>query len=907
MSMAISRLLWAFRSASYLNISTFPMAAIADLLKKELLQLGNDFNAKQKRLASYVPMIQAVLTGAGKTPLSEQQKIWLTDLKDTNLRGQLQGRRFLLVLDDCWEENWHNWEKLQHPLLNGAVGSKIIVTARSSAVARVLGPSKFYQLRSLPDEDCWLLFRQYAQAYPLNCRLIKEQVIRKCKGIPFIAASLGHKVRLEEDRRKWASILQGEDWSSNSNDFKRALQLSYEQLDSHLKPCFAYSSIVSQKFQFEEEWLIQLWMAQGLIQPNPNSNEPMEDTGRSYFSTLVEQSFFQRAHITGEQHSYCLSWMMHDLALGVSAEECHTMEGSCTLPEQVRHLTVVFRKEIATNLFEKIPRSESLHTLIIMGGSSDFSMNIPDDLGVRFARLRALDFSNFGISDLPESIGKLKHLRCLQLRGTKIKCLPESICSLYNLQTLGLRDCYELSGLPGKISNISKLRHIDLAMTCNPCQYVCSLRCMPKGIGSLTDLQTLSRFVISQRRTDKTDISELANLNNLHGQLIISNLHLVKDSEEALQARLASKQFLKKLELSWGDKVRQTEQILERLNPSSSIEELTISGYSGITCPSWLWSPDYRNLVTMRLYDFKNCNVVPPLGQLPKLENLHLKGWSGLTSMNCSNFCGRSTDAFQSLKKLHFEKLDNFQIWGGSERCAFPALLELVLENCSNLEKLTHYLPSLTKITVEGSLKFDGLWNFPSLKYVNVIASGEWIWKSWGSLSSPISITLCALPTVEFPLGLGWTHPSLQCLEISHCESLKYIPKDWPPRNLNHLSVKHCSQLRELPSGIRRLQALEDIEIIDCPGLTRLPDMDGLTSLLRLEISDCGSILCLPRLPSSVQFLSINKCPQLSSSCKNEHSEDHWKINRIFSVWIDGDQVFSSADEPRFVIPAKLQ
>lgn len=741
----------------------------------------------------------------------------------------------------------------------------------------------------------------------LFCRLIKEEVIRKCKGVPFIAASLGHKVHLEDDRSKWASILHGENWNSNSDDFDKALQLSYEQLDSHLRPCFVYSSIVPQKFQFEEEWLIQLWMAQGFIQPKPNSHEAMEDIGGSIFRTLVGRSFFQRAHITGEQHSYSLSWMMHNLALRVSAEECYIMEGSCNLPEKIRHLTVVFNNEIATDLFEKISRSKSLHTLIIMGGSADYSLNIPDDFEVRFARLRALDFSNFGISDLPESIGKLKHLRCLQLRATKIRWLPESICYLYNLQTLGLRDCYDLTALPDKLSNLSKLRHIDLAMTHNPSQNVCNLMCMPEGIGSLTDLQTLSRFVISQRSTHKTDIAELASLNNLHGQLIISNLHLVKDAEEASRACLASKRFLNKLELSWGDNGRQPEQILERLNPASSIKELTISDYAGIACPSWLGSPGYTNLVTVSLYDFKSCKVAAPLGQLPCLENLHLKGWDGLISMNCSEFCGCGTATFQSLKKLHLERLDNFQIWDGRERCALPALLELVVDNCSKLEQITHDLPSLTKITVEGSLEFRGLRNFPSLENVNVIASGEWIWGSWSTLSSTISITLCALATVRFPSGLGMTHGSLRRLEISHCENLECIPEDWPPHDLNHFSVKHCSRLRELPSGIRRLQALEDIEIVDCPGLNRLPDMDGLTSLLRLEISHCDSIHCLPRLPSSVQFLSINDCPQLSLSCRNNHSADHAKINQIFSVWIDGDQVFTSADEPRFVIPAKLQ
>ncbi|BAT11583.1 Os10g0507150, partial [Oryza sativa Japonica Group] len=309
----------------------------------------------------------------------------------------------------------------------------------------------------------------------------------------------------------------------------------------------------------------------------------------------------------------------------------------------------------------------------------------------------------------------------------------------------------------------------------------------------------------------------------------------------------------------------------------------------------------------LNLYDFKKCTVVPCLGLLPLLENLSIKGWDGLVSMNCSQFCGSNTASFRSLKKLHLERLDMLHRWDGDNICSFPSLLELVVKKCQKLELVAHKLPSLTKMTVEGSPNFCGLRNFPSLTHVNVTESGEWIWGSWSGLSSPISIILSKLPTVHLPSGPRWFHSSLQRLDISHCKNLECMPEDWPPCNLSHFSVRHCPQLHKLPSGIRHLRALEDLEIIDCGQLTCLPDLDRLTSLLWMEISNCGSIQFLPYLPSSMQFLSINNCPQLRLSCMKEGSLDQAKIKRIFSVWIDGAEVFSSADESRFVIPAKLQ
>lgn len=852
----------------------------------------------------------------------------------TSLDRLLRGRRYLLVLDDYWNESWEDWDMLKRSFLSGAPGSKIIVTTRSENVAglvRTLGP---HRLQRLEEEDCLSLFSQCAQGtehhahVPDDTRL-KEEVLRKCRGVPFIAASLGYTIRLrqENDRSKWADILREEKWDSSTSHFNRALRLSYVQLDYHLKPCFAYSSIIPHKFQFEKEWLIRHWMAQGFI-PDAGSDDTVEDTGRAYFKSLVSQSFFQIAHVdrTGEEHRYVLSEMMHDLASNVSGADCGCYlmgRQRYSVPVRVRHLTVVFCKDASQDMFQVISCGESLHTLIALGGSKDVDLKIPDDIDKRYTRLRALDLSNFGVTALPRSIGKLKHLRCLQLQGTRIRCLPESICELYNLQTLGLRNCYELEELPHDLKSLRKLRHIDLLMAPDdPRHKVCSLRCMPKDIGLLTNLQTLSRFVVSERSVvhpHRGGIGELADLNDLRGELLISNMHLVKDVQEATQAQLSSKRFLQKLELSWdnqeeatqpskkilqklklspsSNEIEEAEAIVDRLKAPTSIKELTISGYTGMACPSWLGSAGYADLVTVSLCDFKRCDTLPCLGLLSHLENLHLKGWDSLVSISCREFCGDCFGesgvrrSFRSLKKLHFEGMTRLQRWegDGDGRCALSSLLELVLENCCMLEQVTHSLPSLAKITVTGSVSFRGLRNFPSLKRVNVDASGDWIWGSWPRLSSPTSITLCNMPTVNFPPRIGQLHTSLQRLEISHCEQLQHIPEDWPPCTLTHFCVRHCPLLRELPEGMQRLQALEDLEIVSCGRLTDLPDMGGLDSLVRLEISDCGSIKSLPNggLPSSVQVVSINNCPLLANSCINEGSAYRAKVKRVL-VWIDG-------------------
>lgn len=562
--------------------------------------------------------------------------------------------------------------------------------------------------------------------------------------------------------------MREENWDSNSIDCMRSHGIDYAQLDSHLKPCFAYCSIFPQNFQFEEEWLIQHWMAQDFIQCRTDTADMMT-IGNDYFKSIVEQSFFQRVHVghTREQDRYTMSQKMQELAFHVSAGGCYILDKTCNPPNKARHLTVQLDKLENQNLFDAISQWASLHTLVVVGGGlGNYELSIPKDiLEKTLKRLRVLDVSNFGLSKLPKSIGDLIHLRCLQLRGTNIRKLPKSICYLYNLQTLGLRNCYHLEKLPADIKCLRKLRHIDLHLD-NPkpgssCD-IYSLKHMPDGIGRLIDLQTLSRFVISRSITRHNNIHELSELNNLRGELLISNLHLVRDAQEAENAGLASKQFLHKIELSWRGHNKQADQIAVSLKPASTITELTISGYCGMTCPSWLDSVDcMRDLVTVRLHDFKSCSVLPSLGLLPRLKNLYLTSWDQLISINYGYGHAAS---FLSLEKFHLEGMHSLQRWDWNELCTFaPHLSELVVKNCPQLGELPRCIQNLR-----------------DLEDMEIVGCGQ----------------LSRLPHMN-----GLT--SLQRLEISDCNSICSLPSTGLPRSLQVLSINNCHQLSQTCKNLR--------------------------------------------------------------------------------------------------------
>ncbi|RVW83196.1 putative disease resistance RPP13-like protein 1 [Vitis vinifera] len=120
------------------------------------------------------------------------------------------------------------------------------------------------------------------------------------------------------------------------------------------------------------------------------------------------------------------------------------------------------------------------------------------------------------------------------------------------------------------------LRHLEL--------YGSEVSELPKGIGRLTSLRTLTRFPIigDHFRRDVCKIGELKNLNSLRGGLVISGIVNVKDAEEAGEAELKNKKHLHHLELSrlvaCLSCFKRLESLPERLLQITSLQELNISG-----------------------------------------------------------------------------------------------------------------------------------------------------------------------------------------------------------------------------------------------------------------------------------------------------------------------------------------
>jgi hypothetical protein len=105
------------------------------------------------------------------------------------LREKLKNKKFLLVLDDVWNEDRSKWIELMGLLSGGLEGSRILVTTRSHLVASIVGTVPTYTLEGLSHDDCLSLFVKWAfkegedKQYP-NLLEIGKEIVEKCKGVP---------------------------------------------------------------------------------------------------------------------------------------------------------------------------------------------------------------------------------------------------------------------------------------------------------------------------------------------------------------------------------------------------------------------------------------------------------------------------------------------------------------------------------------------------------------------------------------------------------------------------------------------------------------------------------------------------------------------------------------------------
>nr|KYP67697.1 Putative disease resistance RPP13-like protein 1 [Cajanus cajan] len=796
------------------------------------------------------------------------------NLLHLDLMDKLKDKKFLIVLDDVWIQDYVNWSLLKKPLQRGIKGSKILVTTRNESVATVVRTVQAYHLNQLSDEDCWLVFAKHACFTPessensMTLEKIGRDIVTKCKGLPLAVQSLGGMLRRKHDARDWNDILNSDIWELECNIIP-ALRISYHYLPPQLKRCFVYCSLYPKDYEFQKNELILLWMAEDLLKPG-KTGKSLEEVGCEYFDYLVSRSFFQHSRNGTWNNDFVMHDLMHDLATSLGREfylRSEDMGKETKIDVKIRHLSFTKFSHAVLDNFDGIKFLRTFLSIIHFEVAPFYNEKAPCIIMSKLLYLRVLSFRDFQSLDaLPDSIGKLIHLRYLNLSGTSVSSLPKSLCNLYNLETLKLHNCTKLTKLPTGMQNLVNLRYLDI--------YGVPLKEMPRGMGKLNHLQQLDFFIVGKHI--ENGIKELGGLSTLHGWLMIRNLENVTSSDEAMEAKIMDKKYVDKLSLEWSESNDNSSQfqietdVLCKLQPHQELKSLSISGYQGTRFPDWVGNCFFHNMTYLQLNDCENCCMLPSLGQLPSLKSLHISRLNSVKTIDSGfykngNSC--SVKSFQSLEVIHIYRMHCWEVWSSFESDAFPSPRSLVISDCPKLRgDLPNHLPALESLRIANlpcgrlpaSLKSLSIYHikklgFPSQQKHELLESLT-VYNSCDSLTSLPLITFPNLKTLiidgcenmeSLLVSVSESPKNLSYFVIRHCPNFVSFPREgFPAPNLTSFSVGFCDKLKSLPTQMSALlPKLEHIYISNCPEIESFPEGGMPPNLSRIWISNCEKLV----------------------------------------------------------------
>ncbi|KAE8785464.1 NBS-LRR disease resistance protein [Hordeum vulgare] len=769
----------------------------------------------------------------------EYENISNFNVLQKNLLKNIRNKRFLLVLDDMWEDkDMSGWIKFLAPLKgNQASGCMILATTRMDSVAKMIQTMDKVRLSGLNEEEFWLLFKACAfgnENYEGDPGLqsIGKQIVKALKGCPLAAQSVGALLNTSVSDKHWRAVR--DKWRSlqeDANDILPVLKLSYDYLPVHLQHCFSYCSLYPEDKHFDGTELVHAWVSQNFVQCE-DPTVKLEETGQQYLDRLVDLCFFQKV---GSR--YVMHDLMHELAGKVSSNECATIHGLKheAIRPSVRHLSVI------TTAFDK---------------------DKPDS------------FPNEKFDKILEKEGKLftvpKNLYRSSYRVYNNTVFPQALTRFYHLQVWNMG----ISGnfaVPTDMHNLVNLRHlishekVHHAIAC---------------VGNMTSLQGLSFKV---QNIGSFEIRELQSLNELV-LLEISQLENVKTKEEASGARLLDKEYLETLSLSWQDnstslQIETAKDVLEGLQPHQDLKTLKITGYGGATSPTWLSNTSPVTLVQiLHLEKCREWKILPAPAMLPFLRKLTLIRMLNLTEISVP-----------SLEELILIGMPELKKCTGSYGTELTSRLRvLMIKNCPELNELTlfrsyssfnaeqkSWFPSLSKLSIGQCPHILNDW--PILPLIEMKALNELELMDLHvvrvSVPSLEKLVLIKMPNLEFcssvttqgdQMGLP---SSLRRLTIRDCPCL-VVSHPLPPSALiSEMSIRGVPGLAEMRINHRQF-TIESNEL--CVLDESILAFHNLRGITLFAIRNCPNLVSLSSEAMchliAFDYLGISDCPNLTMS-----------------------------------------
>ncbi|WJX46722.1 hypothetical protein P8452_33495 [Trifolium repens] len=357
----------------------------------------------------------------------------------------------------------------------------------------------------------------------------------------------------------------------------------------------------------------------------------------------------------------------------------------------------------------------------------------------------------------------------------------------------------------------------------------------------MTNLQTLTLFVLDPTSKDSAKASELSGLNNLRGALEIKGLECLRHCPtEAKHMNLMGKSRLDLLHLEWNreidDELGKDDIILHHIVLDSNIKALRIFGFGGVTLSSLvnlflnLAELELCHCIRLQYLEFAPLHVKRIfMTDLPSLEWIVNENNNG---DNSSTFC-------VSLTETSLSELPNLKGWCKcseeeiSRGCChqFESLDYLSIHDCHNLISIPRHI----------DIKEIKLWNVTAKILQQAVTHSKVEFLDIACILNLKSLrrVLQHLTTV-CELRIRYCDEFDPCNDEDGCYSMKWKQLT----NLKVLTFENIPKMKYLPDeGLQHITTLQTLRIEKCVNLTSIPEW--ATSLQVLKIYDCPNVTSL--------------------------------------------------------------
>ncbi|KAL0312795.1 UNVERIFIED_CONTAM: putative disease resistance protein [Sesamum radiatum] len=239
-----------------------------------------------------------------------------------NLYRALEGRRYIVVLDDIWSTE--PWDTLRFAFPDDNNGSRILITSRNRHVVEQISKSVL-ERRLLSVDESWMLLKSLLGYIPLLLESIGRNIVKHCGGLPLAITLIARSCR-EMTLRNWEAILRRLRRYQNLQAVEDILALSYNDLPFRLQPCLLYLGLLPRDQVIPLEKLYSLWVAEGMISTRGLNNKARIEVAQDYLMELVDRSLVMKVEeekfsVVRQIKSCRLHDLIHHLCLRIGKQE----------------------------------------------------------------------------------------------------------------------------------------------------------------------------------------------------------------------------------------------------------------------------------------------------------------------------------------------------------------------------------------------------------------------------------------------------------------------------------------------------------------------------------------------------------------------------------------------------------